>query len=118
MIKLSINDRYFFNEHGNAFIPSIQELIEYYKLTELIYVIAKPFPYEEYMVKGYGGSYRTRKEAEIAANKTILSEAENYRKKAKICTAQYNNQRNKTSIRIGISEGNILTYFFLFSKKI
>lgn len=84
MIKLSINDRYFFNEHGKAIIPSIQELVEYYKLTELIYVIAKPFPSEEYMVKGYGASYKTREEAEIAANKAILSEAENCRKKAKI----------------------------------
>lgn len=86
MIKLSINDMYFFNEHGKAIIPSIQELVEYYKLTELVYVIAKPFPSEEYMVKGYGSSYKTRKEAEIAANEAILSEAENYRKRAKICS--------------------------------
>lgn len=86
MIKFSIN-RYYFNEQGKGFIPSIQELIDYYELTELIYVIGKDFPSEEYMVKGYGGSYKTREEAEIAANKAILSEAENYRKRAKICTA-------------------------------
>lgn len=83
MIKFSIN-RYYFNEQGKGFIPSIQELIDYYELTELIYVIGKDFPSEEYMVKGYRGSYKTREEAEIAANKAILSEAENYRKKAKI----------------------------------
>lgn len=87
MIKFSIN-RYYFNEQGKGFIPSVQELIEYYNLTERIYVIAKPFPYEEYMVEGYGGSYKTREEAEIAANKAILSEAENYRKRAKICSSK------------------------------
>ena len=86
MIKFSIN-RYYFNEQGHTFIPSIQELVEYYDLTGSIYVVAKPFPSEEYMVKGYGGSYKTREEAEIAANKAVLCEAENYRKKAKICTA-------------------------------
>lgn len=87
MIKFSIN-RYYFNEQGKGFIPSIQELIDYYELTELIYVIGKDFPSEEYMVKGYGASYKTREEAEIAANEAILREAENYRKRAKICSTK------------------------------
>lgn len=84
MIKLSINDRYFFNECGKLFVPSIQELVEYYQLTNHIYVVKEPFPSEWYAVEGCGGLYRTKEEAEIAAEKIILNVAENYRKKAKI----------------------------------
>ena len=84
MIKLSINNRYYFDEQGNAFIPSIQELIEYYKLVERVYIIKEPFPYEGYGIVGCGGSYKTKEEAKEAVEKVILNEAEYYRQRAKI----------------------------------
>lgn len=88
MIKLSINDRYFFDEHSKPIIPTIEELVEYYQLTNRIYAVKEPFPYEGYAVKGCEGSYRTREEAETAAEKIILSIAKNYKKEAKICSAK------------------------------
>lgn len=88
MIKLSINDRYFFDEHSKPIIPTIEELVEYYQLTNRIYAVKEPFPYEGYAVKGCGGSYRTKEEAETAVEKIILSIAKNYKKGAKICSAK------------------------------
>ena len=88
MIRLSINDKYFFDEYNKSVIPSIKELVEYYQLTNRFYAVKEPFPYEGYAVKGCGGSYRTREEAETAAEKIILSVAENYKKGAKICSAK------------------------------
>ena len=88
MIKLSINDRYFFDEHSKPIIPTIQELVEYYQLTNRIYAVKEPFPYDGYTVKGCKGSYKTRKEAETVAEKIILNIAKNYKKGAKICSAK------------------------------
>lgn len=86
MIKCSINDRYFFDGSCKAIIPTIQELVDYYQLTDRICAVKELFPYEGYTVKGCGGSYRTREEAETAAKKIILSIAESYKKGAKICS--------------------------------
>lgn len=88
MITLSINDKYFFGEHSEPIIPTIEELVEYYQLTDRICAVKELFPYEGYTVKGCGGSYRTREEAETAAKKIILSIAENYKKGAKICSTR------------------------------
>lgn len=88
MIKLSINDRYFFNEYGKTFIPSVEELIEYYQLNDRIYTVKEPFPCEGYGVCGCSGSYPTRAAAEKAAEQIKVNVAIGYRERVKICSTK------------------------------